>query len=185
LEQARRKGARLVAHRAMVRLIRIDASALGSRRLLRKRLPPYGYRASRDVPWAAPADQRPQLLNRPGHAVFSPDLFADTPGPLPHFPISGCAREEPGQPGRRQVSPRNRGRACAEPRDPLGPEVLVSGSRKYKRGDSGTQRLGGCPRAAVVHDSRNPREEPAVRDFLLEENASRPARQRSRGVTVG
>jgi hypothetical protein len=31
----------------MARLIQIDASAMGSRRLIRKRLPPYGYRASR------------------------------------------------------------------------------------------------------------------------------------------
>jgi hypothetical protein len=56
----------------MARLIRIDASAVGSRRLLRKRLPPYGCRASRGVPWALQAyDDGITIIVRDNHGAVS------------------------------------------------------------------------------------------------------------------
>jgi len=117
------------------------------------------------------ADQWQQFFDRPGHSVLSADSLPDMPGPLPHAAIRGRAREEFREPGRRQVASGNRARARAEPRDPLGPEVLVRGPGVDEGGNAGAQALGGRARTAVVHDGPDPGEEPRVRDFLLEEHS--------------
>ena len=100
-------------------------------------------------------------FDRPAHAVLCPQSLRDASGAVC---VAGSGDEctDPfGESIGVQLSLGQRFRAGSELLDLVAPEGLIAQERADQGGAAGAQSGSGCASAAVVHDGRHPRKQPA------------------------